>query len=172
MKISPAKLAYSLIFYLSALVLTGFSFLRSSAQSPMVKEETATCKITLNAAPQPNGITAKTPGVPGKIYQPKFNTLGYFDRVSQIKPFQSLSIEMSYPEGRAGDRVSIMVADGGTLDNGETVKVARLDKQLKFSFGFRVTQNSGIYRLILRKGFDSKVVQLWVGAEENNLTKN
>lgn len=167
MKTNQRTLTPFIVLY----ILANLSAFHAMAQSPMVKEQTAICKIKVGGSPQTklNGLTS--PAVQDKTYERKVSETGFFDRVSHIQPMQTVQIELSYPEGKAGEKVSIMVADGGTLDNGKKVKVAQLDKQSKFSFGFQAAQNAGIYRIIVRKGFDSKVVQLWVGAEEN-VTKN
>ena len=58
----------------------------------------------------------------------------------------------------------ISVEDGGRLDNDKGVKVMQLDREKKITFNFQVTGDPGIFRLLLTKGKDSKVVQFWVGA--------
>ncbi|MBE7173358.1 MAG: hypothetical protein INR73_22490 [Williamsia sp.] len=163
------KCAVSFALYLCTILLANLVSLHTSAQD-LIKEEAATCKITLGNDVKRERIRSKLPAaVQDRTHELKSGQTGFFNRVSHLRPSQTVQIELSYPEGRAGEKVSVMVADGGKLDNGKRVKVVELDKQKKFSFGFQTTENAGIYRIILRKGFDSKVVQLWVGAEENSL---
>jgi len=76
-----------------------------------------------------------------------------------------MPVEIFYPDGKEGEKVVVSVWDGGLLDNGESVKVVYLDNEKKCVFNFQVTRSLGLFRLLLFKGTDQKVVQFWVGAE-------
>lgn len=109
----------------------------------MVKGERSVCRIGDNN-PQPNQI-------------------GYFDQVYNIRPSQKLPIEITYPEGRAGENVIVIVADGGLLEGKQLSRVLQLTSQKKINFNFQASGDNGIYRIVVRKGNDIKVVRLWVG---------
>lgn len=93
------------------------------------------------------------------------NQAGYFDRVTNIQPLQKVTIQTTYPKGHAGEKVAVIVLDGGTLENNEKAKILQLDRKRGIDFTFQTAGDAGIYRILLRKGNDTKVVQLWVGPE-------
>ncbi|QMU30143.1 hypothetical protein [Adhaeribacter radiodurans] len=105
----------------------------------------------------------KTKQVDSKKYQLQANEFGLFDQVSGIQPKQKVPVQLNYPAGRVGEKVAIIMLDGGTLDNGKKVKVTQLDTQKKMTFELQVTSDPGLYRVLLKKGSDTKTVQLWVG---------
>jgi hypothetical protein len=111
---------------------------------PAVDGEMATCKIMAN----------------DKIFTVNPNQLGYFDKVSGLKPGALIPVEVYYPKGIKGQKVVISVVDGGSLDEGKGLRVDRLDDQKKLSFHFKV-YGIGIHQIRLQKGNDIKVVQLW-----------
>lgn len=105
--------------------------------------------------------------IPGekKQYTIKANHAGAFPRLSNIQPNENISIVISYPKADIGEQVIITVQDGGKLDNGRKIKVMQISKQKQLSFRFQVTEDLGLYRLVLNKGQDNKVLQFWVGNE-------
>ena len=123
----------------------------------MEKGETATCIIKTGKV--------ESRSTTGKTYQVEPNVIGLFKQVSNIIPSEQASIEIIYPSAKAGEKVVVIVLDGGKLDNGKGVKEIFLNSLRKCSFNFQVGKDVGIYRLLLRKGNDAKIVQLWVGAE-------
>jgi hypothetical protein len=98
-------------------------------------------------------------------YQSRANDDGYFMIVSGIPPLAVVPIEVVYPGGKAGEKVVLTAINDGSFDNQKQVKVLQLDKQKKCTFTFRLTSHPGLFEIVLRKGSDAKVVQLWVGKE-------
>jgi hypothetical protein len=162
-----------LFFYLSAVLAVLLIFVSSSESKAQVRRavsgERATCVVKVAGTEKANAnsnekrdinINAKP-----RTHRAELNQIGHFDRIANIAPLETVPVEIFYPDGKPGDQVVIAVQDGGMLDNGNRVKVAKLDNQRKLSFTFQVTDHPGIHRVMLRKDLDSKVVQLWVGPE-------
>lgn len=101
---------------------------------------------------------------PGKQHQLKTNSLGYFNKVSNIEPLEKLGIEIFYPKGSSGEQVVVSVEDGGIID-GKRIKVLQLDHDKKATFTFQAGGDPGIYKLLISKGSDCKMLQLWVGPD-------
>lgn len=135
-------------------LLLAITFLSiAQTQPPRAYEgEKALCKISVN----------------GKAYHPRINQIGAFDRMNI--PLETIpTLEITYPDGAEGDQVVLSVEDGGKLGNGKSVEVAYLDKQKKLSFSFHfIPDDPGIYRIMLRKGKDTKIVELWAVATASN----
>lgn len=93
------------------------------------------------------------------------NEIGHFPRV-YIKANQTVPVEVSYPDGQLGDPVVIQVEDGGALDNALAAKVDKLDSLKKIAFKFTANADLGVYRIVLRKGADLRVLDFWVGDEQ------
>lgn len=112
-----------------------------------------------------NGVLAKAQVVAGgKEYSFSPNSLGLFPRVGMGLE-DTVSVAVAYPEGTAGDAVTIQSEDGGTLAGGKSVLQANLDADLQVRFPFKSTSEGGIYRVTLRKGFDEKRLEFWGGPE-------
>lgn len=130
--------------------LITLSFLvTSSVQAQSADDEITVCKIKAG----------------DKTYILTPNELGIFEEVSNIQPLQTIPIEVTYPNGSRGQKVVIAAEDGGKLDDGRRVKPMQLDSQKRLVFNFQVSDQSGIFRLSLRKGNDTKTIRLWVGAK-------
>src|SRR5436309_3152424 len=96
-----------ILILLFGIGLFTLSFCNANAQL----SEKAMCKITAN----------------NKEYNLKPNAGGYFQRIANIQKLATVPIEISYPDGNAGDKIVLSVLDGGTLDNAKMVKVVQLD---------------------------------------------
>lgn len=158
-KLAPGKYYCFLLFALRGLLFTMIFSLSAKAQEQITSQleegKTVTCKIQVN----------------NKTYELSPNEIGYFPRKANIPPLDSVPIEITYPSGRTGEKVLISIIDGGKLDNGKAVKVVTLDNQNKLSFGFKVANYPGLYRVLVKKGNDTNIVQLWVGAEPASVKK-
>lgn len=145
----------------------------TSAQNSTVGGELVTCKITvhennLSSVKANKGLstTNKSNSQNAKnVYEVKPNQIGFFDQVSFIQPNQIVSIEIAYPNGEKGDQILMSAEDGGKFEDGKRISASQLNAQKKLFFKFQVAGNLGMYRISLRKGNDSKVVQLWVGGD-------
>jgi hypothetical protein len=123
----------------------------------MEKGEIASCTIKIGSD--------KIRSVTGRTYKVEPNLIGLFNQVSNVRPSEQALIEIMYPSANVGEKVVVIVLDGGKLDNGKGVKAVVLNSMNKCSFGFWVGNDAGLYRLLLRKVNDVKIVQLWVGPE-------
>ena len=138
----------AITFFILLLLLLLFLSLSSRAQGLMgSSKEVAFCVIKAGE----------------KTHQLTSNYAGYFDRISSLPPLSSVLIELTYPSAQGGEKVAVSVEDGGILEGGEQVKALTLDKAKKASFRFQLASPPGLYRLLLRKGPDTKIIQFWVG---------
>lgn len=137
--------------------------------------ESATCQVSFTSkGTESSSVTSKGAGKPKEVHKthkPALNRIGYFNQISNVEPQQKVLIEVAYPNAKAGDKVAIAVADGGTLENNQKASVLQLNSQKKLSFNFFADTDLGIYRIMLRKGNDTKVVQLWVGDDRQPMSK-
>jgi len=118
---------------------------------------TVSCKATVNS----------------KTYDLKPNAGGYFQRITGVKPREVVPIELFYPNGKSGESVVLAVLDGGSINQGKFVTVVPLDGDKKCLFSLHVTGNLGLFRVLVTKGGDQKIVQVWVdpapeGAQREN----
>ncbi len=97
-----------------------------------------------------------------KTYVLTPNQVGSFDRVFNFSPGQLVPVEVTYPNGRAGDKVVVAVEDGGSVDS-KGVLSARLDNQKKIRFQFQVF-DIGMHEITLKKDNDIKTIQLYGGS--------
>ena len=134
---------------LSSGVILFFSLFFVNAKSQQV--------AVLNTA----AVTCKI-NIADKQYSLKPNNIGYFNRISGIKPLQVIPVEIKYPQGKPGDKIIIAVEDGGSLNDGKAVDVLQLDSNKKISFSFQAGKYSGIYHIRIKSGHDSKFVRFWV----------
>ena len=93
------------------------------------------------------------------------NEIGHFPRV-YINANQAVPVEVSYPDGQPDDPVVIQVEDGGNLDGSLAAKLGKLDSLKKIAFKFTANADLGVYRVVLRKGADLRVLDFWVGDEQ------
>jgi cytoskeletal protein RodZ len=100
----------------------------------------------------------------GKSYELTPNQMGNFERV-YVAPKDKVQVQVSYPQGQAGDAVAVEVEDGGNLNKDQMSEVAKLDEQKTIQFQFQTTGQEGIYRIALRNGPDVKIVNVWAGQE-------
>lgn len=157
-----------LLLCLSALVIMVPAWTVQAQEKRAIKGELATCQVDITQfAVQESKSPSASKISPAaiKTHKPLLNQAGYFDRVSNLQPQQQVSVQLVYPKARAGEKIAIMVLDGGTLDNNKKDKVVQLGRDKKVMFNFQPAHDPGIYRIVLRKGVDTKVVQLWVGPE-------
>jgi hypothetical protein len=102
--------------------------------------------------------------VGGQEYQLSSNQIGCFPRI-YVEPQATIPVKLSYPDGNPGDSVVVEVEDGGHLNGRQMAEVATLDDQKTVQFQFQTTEQSGIYRIALLNGADTKVLNFWVGQE-------
>ena len=92
------------------------------------------------------------------------NQFGEFPRV-HIDPKQTVSVTASWPDAQPGQKVVAAVEDGGLLAGGKPVLAFTLDASRQVSFDFTAGSGRGIYRVTLRQGPDTKIVQFWAGPD-------
>jgi len=92
------------------------------------------------------------------------NQFGEFPRV-HIDPKQTVSVTAVWPDAQPGQRVVAAVEDGGLLAGGKPVLAFTLDASRQASFDFTAGSGGGIYRVTLRQGPDTKIVQFWAGPD-------
>ena len=148
-RLKNASHAFATILFFSSLFIP----LGGSAQSP--RSEAASCKITLNQ----------------KSFELKLNEGGYFQRLD-IRSLDILLVEVFYPNGKAGEAIVAQVLDGGNINGENVVKQLILDNQKMLSFDFHTTSNVGLFRVLLTKGYDQKIVQVWAQRANSEQTES
>ncbi len=93
------------------------------------------------------------------------NQLKMFPRIAGIQPGQKLPVSISYPKGVEGEPVVVEAQDGGLFENDKKVQIDRLDHAKNLAFAFTAGHQAGVYRVVLRKGADQKMLDFWVGPE-------
>jgi YD repeat-containing protein len=131
------------LFFITILIL--LSSIINAQNQRAIDGEKATCKITFN----------------GKVFEPKLNQIGYFDRVLHIPALTKISVEVYYPDGNINDKIVLFVEDGGKLDSDKATETVQLNNQKRLSFNFETVAQPGLFRVVLKKGNDTKVVQFW-----------
>jgi hypothetical protein len=97
--------------------------------------------------------------------------MGVFPRIT-ISKGESVNLAVDYPEGTEGDLVVIQAEDGGAIEDAGPVSRGVLDSNRQLRFKFTSTEEGGIYRITLRRGFDEKHLQFWGGKEPAVLAGN
>jgi hypothetical protein len=82
-----------------------------------------------------------------------------------VRAHQRVLVKVSYPEGTAGEVVQIQTQDGGILDKDASARIASLDENGEFTFWFESSGNGGTHRVTVRRGFDEKTFDFWVGTK-------
>ncbi|HEY5743350.1 MAG TPA: hypothetical protein VIS99_12505 [Terrimicrobiaceae bacterium] len=100
----------------------------------------------------------------GRKYSLQPTQYGFFDRVL-IEQSAKVPVQVTYPDGEPGEKVIVEVEDGGQLDNDSILAVQSLDDQKRLAFVFQATDQTGIFRVTLRKGGDVKTLNFWAGPE-------
>lgn len=100
--------------------------------------------------------------VGGQTLQGDANELGIFPEI-RVQPGQQVGVTVAYPEGQPGQRIVAAVEDGGLLQDGERVLPMQLDSQQAVTFNFTAGEARGIYRVTLRRGTETKMLQFWAG---------
>ncbi len=163
-----------LLFFTAWGLLLPFKTLGQEKRSEWGEQAICRFKLTNKAladnarraqAPSESAGTARTRSTPNKYVQVEPNQAGFFDRVSNIRPGAVIPITVLYPQGRKGEKVVVLVQDGGSLEKEKKVEELTLDSRREISFRFRATSSPGLFRIMLRKGNDEKVINLWVGEE-------
>ena len=109
----------------------------------------------------PVRATVHLGGLPRAIY-PDAN--GVFPPVD-VRAHQRVLVKVSYPEGTPGEAVQIQTQDGGTLDEDASARIVSLNESGEFSFWFEASGNDGTHRVTVRRGFDEKTFDFWVGTK-------
>jgi hypothetical protein len=73
------------------------------------------------------------------------------------------AVRVAFPDGEPGEPVVVQVEDGGVLENNEPTKLAHLDERRQMEFALQMTRNPGLFRVVLRKGAETRTLQFWAG---------
>jgi len=107
----------------------------------------------------------------------QLNQVNTFVPRVNIQPQETVTVTVSWPQGSPGEKVVAAVEDGGSLamvgqgavepaqSKGERVLKLTLDEQRAMRFVFTGSEATGIARVTLRKGAETKTVQFWAGPE-------
>ena len=88
-------------------------------------------------------------------------------------PLMRARVELHLPEAKPGDLIALSVMDGGRIllqDADRSVSEAKERNQTigadrKVSFLFETGTNEGIYRVLARRGLETRHLEFWVGAK-------
>jgi len=104
--------------------------------------------------------------VGGAIYRVTPNDSGYFGQID-VAADQKLKVKVYMPDGQPGDNYIVQLEDGGKL-LGQKLPAATsvvVDDAKQIAFNYQVSNQPGIYRVVLRSGGNVKVLNFWVGPE-------
>jgi hypothetical protein len=128
------------------------------AQASPHNTEAVTLKVLVKTRVTPTApITTKRVALPQDPH-------GRTDR-HYIQPGAQVPLEVTYPNARGGEEIIIQVLDGGTLPNGQMAMKLTLDEAKTAGFEFRSLATRGVQRVLVRKGRDEKIINLWAGAD-------
>lgn len=105
--------------------------------------------------------TVRLGGLPRAIY-PDAN--GVFPSVD-VSARQRVEVKLRYLEGITGEAVQVQTQDGGVLDKNETARILSLNERGECTFWFEASVNEGTHRVTVRRGFDEKTFDFWVGTK-------
>lgn len=145
----PESLFLPIIITFIALFIPSLAGAQGGQSQSTEKEQPAFCKIKLNS----------------KEFNLKANKAGFFPQVLGFQPSAVVPITVVYPQGAPGEKVIISAEDGGGFENNKKAIVVSLDAEKKCVFNFRLSLHDGLFEIILRKGEDAKMIQLWVGED-------
>jgi len=118
---------------------------RSHQSGPPKTESTAPrSKITTS--------TGSHSGIPDEF--------GFFPRIN-IARGERVNVSVSYPEAQPGDLVIVQADDGGDINNDTPVGRFLIDQDRNVNFSFGSTEEGGIYRVTLRRGYEEKRLQFF-----------
>jgi hypothetical protein len=140
------QLSPGLVLLFSALF---FLFAPVKMWSQKREEKPPVCKLQVNQ----------------KSFELKPNAGGFYQRIPGVKTWSSVPFEIAYPTGKPGEPVVLTVLDGGRINGDKVVEVVKLNNDLKCVFNLKLNNNLGLFRVLVVKGYDEKVVQVWVGDE-------
>ena len=89
------------------------------------------------------------------------NQVGSFPTLD-VRP-TPIAIQVIYPAGQANEKVTLSAMEGGTLGNGLAVQEVTLDTLKTATFSFTTGSGRGLYRVLVCKGIDCKILEFWVG---------
>lgn len=136
-----------------------------STMEPIVVQQTASKPREVTAddsiGGEPVTVTIQLEGLPRQIHG---DNHGVFPPIT-VRAHQRVHVRVSYPEGNSGEVVQIQTQDGGTLENDLSSRVLPLDERRSIAFWFESSGNEGTHRVTIRRGFDEKTLDFWVGSK-------
>jgi hypothetical protein len=99
--------------------------------------------------------------VSDKTFTQSPNQQGHFGMIF-VPPSARATIAISYPDAKSGERVTFQAMDGGVIEG--AAHEAKLDSARAATATLATTEYPGLFRVLVQKGIDRKVVQIWVGA--------
>ena len=88
------------------------------------------------------------------------NQVGSFPEIA-VRGQSPISIQVIYPAGLANEKVSLTALEGGNLGNGLATQDVTLDSLETATFTFATGGGRGLYRVLVRKGTDQKMLEFW-----------
>jgi hypothetical protein len=92
------------------------------------------------------------------------NQVGYFPRV-HVPANTAIPVKVFFSNPVEGEAVVIGAEDGGKFEGDKQAIVEGLEKNGRVAFTFHVLDHPGTYRVSLRRGAETKVLDFWVGPE-------
>ena len=117
-------------------VLSGASFIPATVY--FGRHPGLVSQIGSHSVEYPGQFAKASVRVDGKTYQLTPNQLGTFPQV-MVGAKDRIQVQVSYPNGQAGDPVVVEAEDGGTV-NGKTGQLTSLDGQKSAQFNFTTTE--------------------------------
>jgi hypothetical protein len=93
-----------------------------------------------------------------------FNARGELPRIT-VLPKADISATVKFPNTVSGQKISVQAEDGGLLIDDAASGIVLIDDQQQAHFKFKLSAYDGQYRVTLRNGGESRVLEFWVGPE-------
>jgi hypothetical protein len=93
-----------------------------------------------------------------------FNARGELPRLT-VPPEANIAATVKFPNAIPGQRISVQAEDGGLFIGDAASGIVLIDDQQQAYFEFQPSANEGQYRVTLRNGGESRVLEFWIGPE-------
>ena len=110
------------------------------------------------------GSVPRKSGVGAENIRLTFNARGELPRL-KVPSEATIAATVRFPNAMPGQPISVQPEDGGTLIGDAVSGVVLIDDQQQANFEFQPSANDGQYRVTLRNGGESRVLEFWVGPE-------
>lgn len=100
----------------------------------------------------------------GRRWRSSPNARGEFARL-YLPPSAQIVASVTFPAGKPGDVILVQAEDGGALQIESGRGSVMLDGAKQAHVAFQAGANDGLYRVTMRRGAVTRVLEFWVGTQ-------